>query len=178
MRSIYYIVLHAFEMRVNETLSFRIFLMSTTQNASHTDKTDDNPFRLNQDIGATFNSTVINVVNCIIGAGILSIPATIHSTGLIGSLLLLVTSLLLSLFGSYFLVVAATYTKKDTFGGIARVLYNKTMTIFSDCTLIIYQIGISTAYSVILFEQVLDLLQSWGGIDGEWLWNNRLVCIN
>ena len=149
--------------------------MSTAKDISHTDTTDDNPFRFNQDVGATFSSTVINVVNCIIGAGILSIPATIHSTGLIGSFLLLVTSLLLSLFGSYFLIVAATYTKKDTFGGIARVLYNNTMTIFSDCTLIIYQIGISTAYSVILFEQVLDLLQAWGGIDGDWLWNNRWV---
>ena len=41
-----------------------------------------------KDTGATFQSTFINVVNTIIGAGILSIPSSIHGTGLIGSLLL------------------------------------------------------------------------------------------
>ena len=151
---------------------------ASTKSSTSSNKPEENPFRASQEMGATFKSTVINVVNCIIGAGILSIPATIHSTGLIGSFLLLTISLVLSLFGSYFLVVSATYTKKDTFGGIAGVLYNKTITILSDITLIIYQIGISTAYSVILFEQVLDLLQAWGGVDGDWLWSNRWVCID
>ena len=128
-----------------------------------------------QDLGASFLSTLVNVINSIIGAGILSIPYIIHGTGLIGSLLLLFSALVLSLFGGYYLVVSSNYTQKDSFGEIAEVLYGKTVRWISIITLIVYQVGVSTAYFVILFEQFLDLLHSWGGISNSWLWSNRWV---
>lgn len=125
--------------------------------------------------GATFTSTVVNVVNTIIGAGILSIPSTIHNTGIVGSLLLLFTSLVFSLFGAYYLTVASHYTKKDSFGEIADLLYGRGVKILSNFTIVIYQLGVSTAYFVILFEQVLDLLHSWGKVDTLFLANNKYV---
>ena len=140
-----------------------------------TDVNDKDHLSMVQEMGATFKSTFVNVINCIIGAGILSIPATIHNTGLFGAFILLLSSLVLSLFGSFFLTVAATYAKKDTLGGISNILYGKKMEIISNTTLIIHELGVSTAYFVILFEQVLDLLESWGGLSAGWVWNNRWV---
>lgn len=125
--------------------------------------------------GASFTSTAINVINTIIGAGILSIPSTIHNTGIVGSFLLLITSLILSLFGAYYLIVASHYTKKDSFGEIADLLYGKTVKALSNFTIIIYQLGVSTAYFVILFEQVLDLLHSWGKVEIAFLSSNKYV---
>ena len=125
--------------------------------------------------GASLMSTFINAVNCIIGAGILSIPITVHKTGIVGSLVLLVTSLCLSLFGCFFLTVASTYTQKDSLGEMAQILYGRTVSKLADITLIIYEIGVSTVYNVILYEQVLDLLETWGGINASWLWNHRWV---
>ena len=49
------------------------------------------------------------------------------------------------------------------------------MIIISNATLIIYELGVSTAYFVIIFEQVLDLLEAWGGLSSAWVWNNRWV---
>ena len=125
--------------------------------------------------GATFQSTFINVMNTIIGAGILSIPYSIHGTGLIGSFLLLVVACLFSICGAYFLIVAAVYTKKDSYGDIGQILYGTTIRTISIITLILYEVGVSTAYSVILFEQVLDLLGTWGGFSSVLLWKNRWV---
>lgn len=125
--------------------------------------------------GATFMSTSVNVVNTIIGAGILSIPLTIHNTGIIGSFILLFLSLVFSLFGAYYLIVASHYTKRDSFGEIADVLYGTTVKVLSNFTIIIYQVGVSCAYFVILFEQVLDLLHSWAKINTDYLQQNRYV---
>ena len=143
-------------------------------------KTKDSEQVENSDIykaeGATFYSTAVNVINTIIGAGILSIPLTIHNTGIIGSFLLLFTSLILSLFGAYYLIVASHYTKKDSFGEIADLLYGKTVKALSNLTIVVYQLGVSTAYFVILFEQVLDLLYSWGKVSTDFLSTNKYVC--
>lgn len=125
--------------------------------------------------GASFSSTAINVVNTIIGAGILSIPSTIRNTGMIGSLLLLLCALVLSQFGAYYLMVASNYTKKYSFGEIADILYGKTVKTLSDMTILIYELGVSSAYSVILFDQLLDLLHSWGNIGIDHLTANRYV---
>ena len=126
---------------------------------------------------ATFTSTSVNAINTIIGAGILSIPLTIHNTGIVGSFFLLLTSLALSLCGAYYLIVASHYTKKDTYGEIANLLYGKGVKIVGNMTIIVYELGVSTAYFVILFEQALDLLHSWGKIESEFLYHNRYVML-
>ena len=120
-------------------------------------------------------STLINVVNTIIGAGILSIPSSIHGTGLIGSFLLLLISCLFSICGAYYLIVSAAYTRKDSYADIAEALYGSTARNISCITLILYELGASTAYSVILFEQVLGLLHAWGGFSTAVLWKHRWV---
>ena len=132
-------------------------------------------FGIPQEFGASYQSTMVNVVNTIIGAGILSIPSTIHSTGIIGSFLFLCASLLISLLGGYYLIVAAAYTKRDSFGEIAYVLYGPTMKMLANLTVIIYEMGVSTAYFVILFDQVGDLLQAWNIADSTFVYNNKWV---
>lgn len=106
--------------------------MDTTETAN---ENEDDHLSMIKEVGATFTSTFVNVINCIIGAGILSIPATVHNTGLFGAFFLLLASLALSLFGSFYLTVAATYTNKDTLGGISSILYGKNMIIISNATL-------------------------------------------
>lgn len=132
-------------------------------------------FGIPQELGASYQSTMVNVVNTIIGAGILSIPSTIHSTGIIGSFLFLFGSLLISLLGGFYLIVAAAYTKRDSFGEIANSLYGPTVKMLANLTVIIYEMGVSTAYFVILFEQVGDLLQAWNIADATFVYENKWV---
>lgn len=56
--------------------------MDTTETAN---ENEDDHLSMIKEVGATFTSTFVNVINCIIGAGILSIPATVHNTGLFGA---------------------------------------------------------------------------------------------
>ena len=132
-------------------------------------------FGIPQELGASYQSTMVNVVNTIIGAGILSIPSTIQSTGIIGSFLFLFGSLLISLLGGFYLIVAAAYTKRDSFGEIANSLYGPTVKMLANLTVIIYEMGVSTAYFVILFEQVGDLLQAWNIADSTFVYENKWV---
>lgn len=62
--------------------------------------------------GATFNSTVINIINTIVGAGVLSIAYSIMKGGVIGSILLIIAVFIPSIFTAYYLSAATLYTGK------------------------------------------------------------------
>ena len=131
--------------------------------------------QLRQELGASLQSTLVNVINTIIGAGILSIPSTIHSTGIISSFLFLICSLLLSILGAYYLIVASAYTRQDSFGKIADILYGTVVKSLANVTVLVYELGVSTAYFVILFDQISDLLQTWNIMDTSFLLQNKWV---
>ena len=59
--------------------------------------------------GSTLIASVLNMMNTIVGAGVLSLPLTVKKSGLIGTIVVLGCSLFLSLEGAKMLSTAAVY---------------------------------------------------------------------
>ena len=72
--------------------------------------------------GSTLIASVLNMMNTIVGAGVLSIPLTVKKAGLVGSFIVLACSLFLSLEGAKMLSTAAVYTKAESYGMVANKL--------------------------------------------------------
>lgn len=124
---------------------------------------------------ASFSSCVFNVANQIIGAGILTIPYSIHGAGIYGSALMLLLSFVLSLLSAHYLTIASEYTHKDTYGGISSVLCRPWVSVFSDVSLTFFNFGTSVSYFIILYDQVDDLLASWFGVSSSFLSTRHAV---
>ena len=69
----------------------------------------DNPHSFE---GASFGSTVVNIVNTVIGAGVLSIAFSIRQAGILGSIILIILVLIPSYITTYYLASATVYTNE------------------------------------------------------------------
>ena len=114
--------------------------------------------------GSTLIASVLNMMNTLVGAGVLSLPLTVKKSGLIGTIVVLGCSLYLSLEGAKMLSTAAVYTKAESYGMVANKLNQHGMGILGDWAMIILVLGVCVAYFIILFSQVLDLAENWFGI--------------
>ena len=114
--------------------------------------------------GSTLIASVLNMMNTIVGAGVLSLPLTVKKSGLIGTIVVLGCSLYLSLEGAKMLSTAAVYTKAESYGMVVNKLNQHGMGILGDWAMIILVLGVCVAYFIILFSQVLDLAENWFGI--------------
>lgn len=125
--------------------------------------------------GASLGSSVINMMNTIVGAGTLSLPVTIMDGGIVGAGLMLILSLVLSLVGAHYLVVASAYTNEDSYGFIGRRLINKSTGYLADFFMILFDFGISVGYCNIVFSQTSDLIFNVFHISRETLSNHNWV---
>ena len=112
--------------------------------------------------GASFNSTVINIVNTVIGAGVLSIAYSIRQAGILGSIILIILVLIPSYITTYYLASATLYTNESIYGG--KKLYNKTVGVLSDFSLVLLDFGIDIAYMNVLFSQIVAICTELFGI--------------
>ena len=141
---------------------------------SEEEKTEDNTpadYMKVQTEGSSLVPSILNMMNTIVGAGVLSIPLTVKKAGLVGSFIVLACSLFLSLEGAKMLSTAAVYTKAESYGMVANKLNQPFMGILGDWAMIIFDLGVSVAYMIILFSQAMDLIENWGGVVRETLNN-------
>lgn len=107
--------------------------------------------------GASFASTVVNIVNTVIGAGVLSIAFSIRQAGILGSIILIILILIPSYITTYYLASATVYTNESIYGRVGEKLLNKTIGALSDFTLVLLDFGIDIAYMNVLFKQIVDI---------------------
>jgi len=108
-----------------------------------------------QEDGATLTSSITNMMNSIIGAGVLSIPNTVRKAGLLGSFILLFVCLYLSLEGAHMLSDVSVYTKQDSYGTVATRLGIPKVGFIGDVAMIVFDLGVSVAYLIIFFQKLL-----------------------
>ena len=120
-----------------------------------------------QNEGSSLVASILNMMNTIVGAGVLSIPLTVKKSGIVGAFVLLACSLYLSLEGAKMLSTTAVYTMAESYGMVANNLHMPFMGILGDWAMIIFDLGVSVAYLIILFSQVKDLLVNWGNVAVE-----------
>lgn len=107
--------------------------------------------------GASFRSTIVNIINTVIGAGILSIAYSIMLAGVAGSVILIILVLIPSLITSYYLSCATVYTNESVYGIVGTKLSNKIVGALADFSNCLLYFGIDIAYMNVLFQQVVDI---------------------
>ena len=100
-----------------------------------------------QDQGASYRSSIINMMNTIIGSGVLAIPLSVKNCGLIGTIIVLGLSIYLSLEGAKMLSAVSVYTKQDSFGFIGRSLGSSVVGYIGDFSMILFDMGVSVVVS-------------------------------
>ena len=123
--------------------------------------------------GASFFSTIQNIANTVIGAGILSIAFSIMKAGVAGSIILIIAVLIPSIMTSYYLSVATIYTNEFIYGDIGSRLCNKFVGVCANITQVLLDFGINVAYMNVFFNQIIDISNELFGLD---LTKYKIVC--
>ena len=109
-------------------------------------------------------ATIMNLLNSMLGAGILSIPNTFVNTGFIPSVILLVIMSILSLLATDILITLASQTNTKGLGEVTFHILGKWGTLILTILNLIFLITALVAYLVLAG----DMITSWfdlGGID-------------
>ena len=125
-------------------------------------------------IGSSFISTVINTINTVIGAAIISIAYSIRISGVWGAIVMVIVVLVPSLITSYYMSCATLYSNEDIYGKIGKRLVNNAVGILADISLVILDLGIDVAYMNVLFNQIEAIGKDVFNA-GDFFTNNKTV---
>jgi hypothetical protein len=100
--------------------------------------------------GASFASTVSNLVNTCIGGGMLSLPWVLARCGVGGGLLMMVLVPLLAEFTLDFLVASAELTGAHTLTAITEHILGRTAGLLCASTLLLLSFGVLVSYCVVI----------------------------
>lgn len=127
---------------------------------------------------ATIRSGSINLLNTIIGAGILAMPYGLKSNGLIFGALLIIWSSLTSAFGLYLQNKVAKYTQQQqavSYFSLCQLTYPQLSVIF-DGAIAIKCFGVGVSYLVVIGDLMPKIMESVGMAELS-LWMERNVWI-
>ena len=128
---------------------------------------------------ATIKSGSINLLNTIIGAGILAMPFGLKSNGLVFGCLLIIWSSLTSAFGLYLQNKVAKYTQQReavSYFSLAQLTYPHLSIVF-DSAISIKCFGVGVSYLVVIGDLMPKIMESWGVQGGWWLERNLWITI-
>lgn len=100
---------------------------------------------------ASFASSVINLVNTIVGAGVLAMPAALSNMGVLLGVLVIIWSGLTSGFGLYLQTRCARYLDRGSasFFALSQITYPNAAVIF-DAAIAIKCFGVGISYLIII----------------------------
>lgn len=127
---------------------------------------------------ATIRSGSINLLNTIIGAGILAMPYGLRCNGLVFGAVLIVWSSITSAFGLYLQNKVAKYTQQQlavSYFSLCQLTYPQLSVIF-DGAIAIKCFGVGVSYLVVIGDLMPKILES-AGVDELSLWMERNVWI-
>mmetsp|Transcript_4194 Transcript_4194/g.4143 ORF Transcript_4194/g.4143 Transcript_4194/m.4143 type:complete len:474 (+) Transcript_4194:1790-3211(+) len=111
---------------------------------------------------ATIKSGTINLLNTIVGAGILAMPFGLKSNGLLFGCLLIIWSSLTSSFGLYLQNKVAKYTQQQeavSYFSLAQLTYPQLSIIF-DSAIAIKCFGVGVSYLVVIGDLMPKIMES------------------
>lgn len=123
---------------------------------------------------ATIRSGSINLLNTIIGAGILAMPYGLKANGLALGLVLIVWSSLTSSFGLYLQNKVAKYTNQRgsvSYFSLAQLTYPQLSVVF-DSAILIKCFGVGVSYLVVIGDLMPKIMESLG-VDADSLLMHR-----
>jgi amino acid permease len=122
---------------------------------------------------ATIASSVINLANTILGAGMLAMPAAVASVGLGFGILLILFSGCCSGFGLFLLSRSATRTigRHASFFSVAQLTYAKAAMVI-DLAIAIKCFGVGVSYLIIIGDLMPEVMTGVG-IEGDGILHSR-----
>lgn len=123
-----------------------------------------------------FLATSMNLLNSLLGAGILSVPSTFADTGYIGSLVILIIIAALSYYATYLVIVSQDISKADGFSDLAYRTYGKIGYIILDVLTLLFLVSASLAYIIIAGDIILSWF-AFGGKDLSALWPRAITIL-
>jgi amino acid permease len=112
--------------------------------------------------GATIRSSVINLMNTIIGAGILAMPFAFKSNGVLLGLTIIVISGIAASLGLYFQGISSLYLPKGSnasFFSVAKITYPSLAVVF-DIAIAIKCFGVGVSYIIIIGDLMPQISES------------------
>jgi amino acid permease len=116
-----------------------------------------------------FFGTVVTLVNVLVGAGILGVPSTFNSTGIVPSILIMTLIVAISHFATVLTLALQKATAADGMDEVAgKIIGPKGMAALSSMILV-FNVSAMLAYLIIGIDLVISFF-SFGGIDlsGRW----------
>jgi len=99
---------------------------------------------------ASAKSALFNLVNNIIGGGVLALPFAFYCTGLILGIILLIIVGVLSAYSAQLLLQASRPVADKTFTGVMRATLGDKGAVISDLAMVIFIFGALTGYMIII----------------------------
>eukprot|EP00040_Diaphanoeca_grandis_P023662 m.128999 g.128999 ORF g.128999 m.128999 type:complete len:505 (+) comp29370_c0_seq3:100-1614(+) len=109
-------------------------------------------------VTASVFSSVFNLTNTIVGAGVLALPFAFGSTGVILGTIVLFGVFLLIQYSIDLLITCTKYCKASTYHGIAQAAFGKKGVIITHISIFITTFGTMTSYLVIIGDMVAPMI--------------------
>ncbi|XP_037394159.1 probable sodium-coupled neutral amino acid transporter 6 [Pygocentrus nattereri] len=120
--------------------------------------------------GASFVSSIFNLMNAIMGSGILGLAYAMANTGILGFsvLLLLVSSL--AAYSIHLLLTLCDQTGLNSYEGLGEKAFNRAGRVVVACTIIIQNIGAMSSYMFILKSELPATIRSFLRTESSEVW--------
>lgn len=129
--------------------------------------------------GASFMSSAFNLMNAIMGSGILGLSYAMANTGIIGfSILLLVVSSL-AVYSVHLLLLLCDKTGMNSYEALGEKAFNRPGKILVACTILIQNIGAMSSYLFILKSEMPAAITGFMSTEssGKWFENGVILLI-
>ncbi|XP_067242602.1 probable sodium-coupled neutral amino acid transporter 6 [Chanodichthys erythropterus] len=129
--------------------------------------------------GASFMSSAFNLMNAIMGSGILGLSYAMANTGIIGfSILLLVVSSL-AVYSIHLLLLLCDKTGINSYEGLGEKAFNRPGKILVACSILIQNIGAMSSYLFILKSEMPAAITGFMNTEtsGKWFENGVTLLI-
>eukprot|EP00038_Savillea_parva_P001843 m.107828 g.107828 ORF g.107828 m.107828 type:complete len:482 (-) comp10635_c0_seq4:78-1523(-) len=109
-------------------------------------------------VTASVSSSLVNLTNTIVGAGVLALPFAFKSTGAILGIVVLVMVYLLILMSIEFLVAATRHTTQKSYAGVAIAALGYRGNVITQIATILTTFGAMTSYLIIIGDMTAPLI--------------------
>lgn len=121
-------------------------------NEAHMDHIGDSPIR----------RVIFNMLNSIIGAGVVGLPYVYKTSGLFGGLLLMVFFAFISAYSLKLLIISAKLCQQKNYEDLCEYLFGLKGYIFVSVTMLVFDFGATLSYLIILGDSATQIGAIWG----------------
>eukprot|EP01083_Nonionella_stella_P181711 651843_1 len=105
---------------------------------------------------------IFNMLNSIIGAGVVGLPYVYSTAGLFGGLFLMVLFAFISAYSLKLLIISAKLCQQNNYEDLCEYLFGLKGYIFVSLTMFVFDFGATLSYLIILGDASSQIMSIWG----------------